>query len=151
MTRYVIDAPTLLRLVAGGVQVAPEHQIVAPSLIRSEALSLLFDAVRRGALTEEAALLRHEHLTELKMRLLGDRVSRRGAWRIASEQGWDSMRDAEYLAITKLQADALVTVDAVLAAKAEGVVPLAPFRALTTSSRGSRVSPKATGGRAPAR
>jgi predicted nucleic acid-binding protein len=132
VTRYVIDAPTLLRLVAEGVQVGPDHQIVAPSLIRSEALSLLFDAVRRGELTEETALQRHERLTELKMRLLGDRVSRRTAWRLATEQGWASTHEAEYVAITKLQADALVTVDPALAIKAEGLVPLAPFRALTS-------------------
>jgi predicted nucleic acid-binding protein len=40
--------------------------------------------------------------------------------------------DAEYLAVTRLQADALVTVDPELAAKAEGVVPLAPVTALST-------------------
>jgi predicted nucleic acid-binding protein len=108
MTRYVVDAPTLLRLIAEGVQVSPEHQIVAPGVIRSEALALLFDAVRRGDLAEQVALEHHERLTELKMRLLGDRVSRRTAWRIAREQGWTSTRDAEYLAVTRLQADALV-------------------------------------------
>lgn len=140
MTRYVIDAPTLLRLVAEGIQVGPEHQIVAPSIIRSEALSLLFDAVRSGHLTEKTALQQHELLTELKMRVLGDRVSRRTAWQIASEQGWTSTRDAEYLAVTKLQADALVTVDPILAAKAEGIVPLAPFAALSASSSRRRAS-----------
>ena len=41
------------------------------------------------------------------MRLLGDRVSRRTAWKIAQEQGWETTFDAEYLAVTKLQADAL--------------------------------------------
>jgi predicted nucleic acid-binding protein len=133
VTRYVVDAPTLLQLVAEDVHLDPQHQIVAPSFIRSEALSLLFDAAHRGDLTEEEALQRHERLTELKMRLLGDRVSRRTAWRIASEQGWASTREAEYLAVTKLQADALVTVDPALAAKAQGLVPIAPFRALTAS------------------
>lgn len=136
MTRYVIDAPTLLRLVAEGVQVGAAHQIVAPSLIRSEALALLYDAVRRGDLAEEVALQHHERLTELKMRLLGDRVSRRTAWRIARERGWTSTRDAEYVAVTRLQADALVTVDPVLAARAAGLVPLAPLSDLTGRSTG---------------
>jgi predicted nucleic acid-binding protein len=67
---------------------------------------------------------------ELKVRLLGNRVSRRTAWRIAREQGWETTYDAEYLAVTHLQADALVTVDLTLAAKAKDVVPLASFRAL---------------------
>jgi predicted nucleic acid-binding protein len=131
MTRYVIDASTLLHVVAAGVQVSPRHQIVAPNLIRSQALSLLLEAVRRGDLTEDLALQHHERLTELKMRLLGDRVSRRTAWRIARERDLETTFDAEYLAVTKLQADALVTVTPALAIKAKDVVPLAPVEALT--------------------
>lgn len=131
MTRYVIDAPTLLHLVANGVPVSPRHQLVAPNLIRSHALSLLLGAVRRGDLTEALALEHHERLTELKMRLLGDRVSRRTAWKIARERGWETTYDAEYLAVTKLQADALVTVDSALATKAKDLVPLAQLEALT--------------------
>jgi predicted nucleic acid-binding protein len=69
----------------------------------------------------------------VKMRLLGDRVSRRTAWRIAREQGWDSMGDAEYLAVTRLQADALVTIDEALARRADGIVPVAPLDALSSS------------------
>ena len=133
MTRYVIDAPTLLYIVANGIQPSPQHQIVAPNVIRSQALSLLFEAVRIGDLTEDLALLHHQLLTELKIRLLGDRVSRRTAWRIAREQGWETTYDAEYLAVTELQADALVTVNPALAAKARGVVPLANVDVLTAT------------------
>lgn len=133
MTRYVIDAPTLLHIVANGIRPSPQHQIVAPNLIRSQALSLLFEAVLRGDLTEDLALELHQRLTELKMRLLGDRVSRRTAWRIAREQGWQTTFDAEYLAVTRLQADALVTVDPALATRAAGIVPLANLDALTAS------------------
>ncbi len=130
MTRYVIDAPTLLHLVATGVQVSPWHQIAAPNLIRSQALSLLLEAVRHGDLTEDLALQHHERLTELKMRLLGDRVLRRTAWRIPRGQGWETTYDAEYLAVTKLHADALVTVSPALATKAKNLVPLAELEAL---------------------
>ena len=131
MARYVIDAPTLLRLVASDLPVSPRHQLVAPNLIRSQALSLLLEAVRHGELTEDVALRHHERLTELKMRLLGDRVSRRTAWKIAREKGWETTYDAEYLAVTKLQADALVTVNPTLAAKAKDFVALAAFEVLT--------------------
>lgn len=130
MRRFVIDAPTLLHLVDGAVQVAADVQLVAPSSIRSEALTSLLRDVGAGRRTEKEALAAHERLTELKMRLLGDRVSRGTAWRIARGRGWDTLRDAEYLAVARLQADALVTVDPELAAKAEGVVPLAPLEAL---------------------
>ena len=131
MRRYVLDAPTLVHVITDGVEINPQHQLVAPNLIRSEALALLFAAVHRGELTEPVALQHHERLTELKMRLLGDRVSRRTAWKIAREQGWDTTLDAEYLAVTRLQADALVTIDPGLASKARDLVPVAPLAALT--------------------
>jgi predicted nucleic acid-binding protein len=92
----------------------------------------LLREVAEGESTEKAAFELHERMTEVKMRLLGDRVSRRTAWQIAREHGWDALRDAEYLAVTRLQADALVTVDPDLAAKAEGVVPVAPIADLLT-------------------
>lgn len=132
VARFVIDAPTLLHIVANDIHVNSRHQIVAPNLIRSQALTLLLQAVRRGDLTEKLALQHHQRLTELKMRLLGDRVSRRAAWGIAVEQGWDTTYEAEYLAVTKLQADALVTVDSAMATKAEGIVPLGSLAALST-------------------
>ena len=124
MTRFVIDAPTFVHLVASGVRVAPEHQLVAPQLLRSQALALLFHAVRRGELTEGEAMDRHDAMTRIRVRLLGDRVSRRVAWEIARERGLDSTTDAEYLAVARLQADAYVTVDPIARARAEGVVPL---------------------------
>ncbi len=130
MARYVIDARTLLHLVTSEVTVDPGHQLVAPSLIRSHALALLLEGVRSGELSEQEALQQHDALTGLKMRLLGDRVSRRVAWKIAREQGWETTYEAEYLAVTMLQADGLVTVDPVLADMARNLVPLVPLDAL---------------------
>lgn len=129
----MIDARTLLHIVANDVAIDPGHQLVAPNLIRSQALALLLDDVRNGKISEEAALQQHEHFTELKMRLLGDRVSRRTAWKIAHENGWDTTFDAEYLAVCKLQADALITVDEAMVARAEGIVPIAALEMLSTS------------------
>ena len=130
MARYVIDAATLLRLVDGDLRVDPAHQLVAPSSIRSEALQLLLDDVGAGRRSDADALAAHTRLTERKMRLLGDRVSRTTAWRLAREQGWSILREAEYLALARLQADALVTVDPALAERAAGLVPVAPLEAL---------------------
>ena len=64
----------------------------------------------------------------MTVRLLNDRVSRAIAWKVATELGWDDTVDAEYVAVTRLQADALVAGGAGLARRAEGVVPLAPSR-----------------------
>lgn len=135
MARYVIDAATLLHLVDAGWEIAPGHQIVAPSSIRAEVMQLLLDEVRQGVRTERAAMDVHERITELKMRLLGDRVSRRTAWTIARDHDWTSLRDAEYLAVAKLQADALVTVDDQLAARAAGIVSVAPPESLIDAAR----------------
>ncbi len=138
MARFVVDAPTVLHLLDNGLSVDESTQLVAPSSIRSEALQLLLREVGGGRRSEADALETHERMTALKIRLLGDRVSRTTAWRIARRQGWDTLRDAEYLAITQLQADALVTVDPDLAAKAEGLVPVASLRALLTATTGDR-------------
>ncbi|WP_375476396.1 type II toxin-antitoxin system VapC family toxin [uncultured Jatrophihabitans sp.] len=131
MARYVIDATTLVHLVATDIHVDSGHQLVGPNSLRSQALSLLLGAVRRGELSEAEALAQHERHTELKIRLLGDRVSRRTAWNFALEHGWDTLDEAEYLALTKLQADALITIDPDLKLKAKDVVPLAQLDALT--------------------
>ena len=45
--------------------------------------------------------------------------------RYVIDAGWETTFDAEYLAVTKLQADALITVDPALATKAARLVPLA--------------------------
>ena len=133
MARYAIDARTLLYIVANDIEIDSDHQLVAPNLIRSQALTLLLADVRSGNITEQVALQHHERFTALKMRLLGDRVSRRTAWKIALAHGWDTTFDAEYLAVCQLQADALITIDPTLAAKAEGIVSLAPLEMLSSS------------------
>lgn len=130
MARYVIDARTALHLVDDDLPIDAGNQLVAPNIIRSEALQLLLDDVRGGVRTEAAALRAHERLTTMKMRLLGDRVSRAVAWRIAREHDWPTLRDAEYLAVAKLQADALVSIDPELVARAGDIVPTAPVTVL---------------------
>lgn len=130
MARYAIDAPTLLHLVTADAPLSAAHQLVAPNLIRSDAMALLLAAVRRGELSEAEAMARHERLTSVRMRVLHDRVSRRVAWQLAQEHGWDRFHDAEYLAVAKLQADAFVTIDADTAARAAAIVPVEPVDVL---------------------
>ena len=132
MTRFVIDPPTLVLLAEDGRPIDPAHQLVAPNSIRSQALDLLLQSVSAGELTDKTALELHERMTELKIRVLGDRVSRRVAWQTAREHNWTTIRDAEYLAIAKLQADALIATDPELAAKASGLVSLARVSELYT-------------------
>jgi hypothetical protein len=76
MTRYAIDAPTAIRLVREDLTVAGEHQLVAPNVLRSQALSLLYRQTRRGELDRDEARTLLDGITAMKIRLLGDRVSR---------------------------------------------------------------------------
>jgi hypothetical protein len=131
MTRFVIDAPTLVHVVSAGIAIHPDHQLVAPSSLRSQALGLLLTEVRAGGMSEQEARALFDPITETKVRVLGDRVSRRTSWDIARERDWATLQHAEYLAVARLQADALVSFDPELVAAAEGVVPLAPVEALS--------------------
>jgi lipopolysaccharide biosynthesis glycosyltransferase len=49
----------------------------------------------------------------------------------ADRLGWSDMFDAEYLVLTKLQADAFITLDAELASAVKDVVALAPYEVLS--------------------
>jgi predicted nucleic acid-binding protein len=125
VTRFVIDAGVLVHLLREGIEVSPHHELLAPTLVRSQALSLLHESVHRGELSDDAALDLVERIHRIKVRLLGDAVLRRNAWRIADQLGWAETSTAEYLALTKLQADAFVTLDADLERSVRGVVPTA--------------------------
>ena len=130
MARFVIDAGVAIRIAAGEITVAPEHELVAPTLLRSQVLSTLHEAVQRGELSDADALARLGRLHRLSIRLLGDGVLRRRAWDVATSLGWASTYDAEYIALTQLQADAFVTMDADLARRVEKIVAVASVDAL---------------------
>jgi predicted nucleic acid-binding protein len=108
------------------------HELLAPTLLRSQTLSALHEAVHAGELDADVARERLERVGKLPIRLLGDAVLRRVAWKLADQLGWPSTYQAEYLALTQLQADAFVTLDADLARRVEGVVPTATIDALRT-------------------
>jgi predicted nucleic acid-binding protein len=130
MSRFVVDVSAALHLVEHAIEVADEHELLAPTLIRSQALSALHEAVQRGEIPAKVGRDRLDQVGRLKIRLLGDAVLRRTAWKVADQLGWDSTYDAEYVALTQLQADALVTLDAELARRVDGVVPIASIDAL---------------------
>ena len=132
MTRFVVDCGAVLHLASEGIEVPPEHELLAPTLLRSQTLSALHEAVHRGEITESVALERLARIQALPIRLLGDAVLRRNAWQLADRLDWAETYDAEYVALTRLQADALVTLDAELARRVEGVVPTASIDALRT-------------------
>lgn len=125
MTRFVVDAGAVLHLASEEIEVSDEHELLAPTLLRSQTLSILHEAVRRGELRAEVARERLDRIGRMRIRLLGDAVLRRNAWEVADKLGWDSTYDAEYVALTLLQADAFVTLDGELARSVAGVVATA--------------------------
>ena len=87
MTRFVVDCDTLLGIAAGETKVAAEHKLVAPTLVRSQALAALYGAARRGEISAAEGIERVTRINSLKVRFLGDKVLQRTAWKVADQLG----------------------------------------------------------------
>jgi hypothetical protein len=124
MPRYVIDPEVALELAAQRFRPASDIKLLAPTLLRSQVLAQLFVQVQRGELDREEASRRLDHLRALNIRLLGDRVLQHWAWKFAAQLGWADTFTAEYLALTKLQADALAVRNPDLRRLAASLVPV---------------------------
>ncbi len=131
MSRYVIRPDVAIALARDEAVIREEHELLAPTLLRSQVLSLLYRAVRDGELSQQEAENAIGYVRRLKLRLLGDRVLQSVAWDMADQLDWPDTLDAEYVALTRLQADALVTLDERLAQAAKRLVPVASIDELT--------------------
>ena len=132
MARFVISPDVALHLAEIGAAVPAKHKLLAPTLLRSQVLALLYEAVRRGDIDRKGANAKLDYLRALKLRLLGDRVLQRVAWDIAQQLDWPDTYQAEYLALTRLQADAFITLDRDLAQTAQAIIPVASVEDLIT-------------------
>jgi predicted nucleic acid-binding protein len=132
--RFVVDCKTLLRIAAGEIEVAPEHQLLAPTLVRSQALASMYAAARRGEVSPAEGRERLRRINSLRVRFLGDKVLQAQAWKVAEQLGWEATDDAEFVALTQLQGDAFVTSDRELAAAVSGLVEVAADEALRVAS-----------------
>jgi predicted nucleic acid-binding protein len=130
VTKFVVDAGVVLHLANAEVKVRATHKLLAPTLLRSQTLSALHEAVQRGEIPADVARHRLAHIRRMRIRLLGDAVLQRRAWDLADQLGWASTYNAEYVALTQLQADAFVTLDAELASSVKGIVATASIDAL---------------------
>jgi predicted nucleic acid-binding protein len=122
MTRFVIDAPVAIHLAADGATIPGQHRLVAPTLLRSQALALVYGSVRHGETDERTAKRILDGIRALNIRLLGDRSMQDRAWKIAESLDWPDTYQAEYVALTQLQADELATFDTQLSAAARTLV-----------------------------
>jgi predicted nucleic acid-binding protein len=130
MTRYVIGPDVAIQL-AGDEAVVPDgHHMLAPALLRSQMLSLLYQTVRRGGMTKNDAERRLFYARGMRIRLFEDHELQNVAWQVADQLGWSETFDAEYVALTQLQADALITLDRRLADAVKDLVTVAPIEVL---------------------
>src|SRR5262245_36080216 len=130
MTRYVIGPDVAIRLAHDRAVVRGEHQLLAPALLRSQVLSLLYQAVRRGELTRSDAERQLSYVHELPVRLADDLVLHNVAWKAAGLLGWPDTLAAEYVALAQLHAGTLITLDRHLAGAVKDLVAIAPIEAL---------------------
>ncbi|WP_285030694.1 type II toxin-antitoxin system VapC family toxin [Mycolicibacterium sp. lyk4-40-TYG-92] len=115
MTTFVIDAKVAISLATNAVPIPPDHSLTAPTLLRSQVLTLVYASVRRGEMDERTGRKVLDDIRGLQVRLLGDRSLQDRAWRIAVKLNLPDTYQAEYIALTQLQADALATADKKLA------------------------------------
>ncbi len=87
MTRFVVDAGAVLHLASAGVEIPDTHELLAPTLLRSQTLSALHEAVQRGELPADVARDRLTRIGKMPIRLLGDAVLRRRAWEAGGSVG----------------------------------------------------------------
>ncbi|MUL78502.1 type II toxin-antitoxin system VapC family toxin [Mycolicibacterium sp. CBMA 226] len=122
MTIFVIDAQVAISLATDGTTIPPHHSLTAPTLLRSQVLALVYQSVRRGEIDERTGRKVLDDVRGLRIRLLGDRSLQDRAWRIAAKLSLPDTYQAEYIALTQLQADALATSDRKLAEAASAFV-----------------------------
>ena len=126
--RFVIALDVALQLIRERAKIPAENTLLAPTLLRSQILSELFMSVCRDEFNRAEANARLDHMRALKIRLLGDRVLQKVAWDMAERLGLGDTMQSEYVALTKLQADAFVTLDNALAKSLKDVVPIASVK-----------------------
>ncbi len=126
----MVTADVAIALVESGSPVADDVKLVAPTLLRDDAVNLLFARAAAGEIDRRGAIEVLDGVRSLGMRLLGDRVLQAEAWTVAETLGVDTYR-ATYVALTRLQADAFVTFDRPLAEAASSLVTVADHAELS--------------------
>jgi predicted nucleic acid-binding protein len=130
VTRFVIDSGTTLQLASESIDVPQTRELYAPTLWRSETLSAVYEAVRRGELDADVAREQLRYVNAMKIRLLGDAVLRRRAWEVAEQLGLPTTYEAEYVALAQLQKCILVSANARLLKRVGDLVPTGTIDAL---------------------
>jgi predicted nucleic acid-binding protein len=109
----VVDANVVvdLCLTQAGFDALPGHQLVAPPLVRAEALSVLHAMHWRAAISQRVVDTALDRLETAPVKITEPKGLAREAWRVAEEFGWKKTYDAEYVALARLLDCRLLTLD----------------------------------------
>lgn len=109
----VIDASVALSaaLTRDGFDRIANHDLIAPPLMWSEAVSTLREHAWRGDISAAQATASLSALMAAPVRKRAPRALHAEAWRIAEQLGWAKTYDAEYVALARLSGCRLLTRD----------------------------------------
>jgi len=109
----VLDATVAVdaSLTARGLDTLRRHGPIAPALLWSEATATLRQLVWRDLIDAEAGRSALDRLLDAPIERRSSRRLYEEALRIAASLGWARTYDAEYVALAKLHACRLVTLD----------------------------------------
>jgi predicted nucleic acid-binding protein len=127
--RLVIDAGVAVQVALAGGNLGPlmGHDLVAPALLWSEAVSVLREMGYRGEIPPEQASRAIDLVDALPVAVAAPRAAGSRAYEVAVALGWAKTYDAEYVAVAADLDATLVTLDARLATGAARMVTvLAP-------------------------
>jgi predicted nucleic acid-binding protein len=109
----VLDANVVVRVcqASDGFAFFGDEELHAPALMWSEARSSIRDVLSRGLITEEQADIARRALDVCPVKSHSPIEVSEQAWGLSIEFGWARTYDAEYVALAKILACRLLTVD----------------------------------------
>ena len=122
----VLDASAALQaaLAEKGFDLLRGESLVAPPLLRSEAVSALHEMAWRGEISAALAVRTLERLLDAPIERRRPRRLAREAWKVADTLGWAKTYDAEYVALARILRCRLLTIDARLKRGASRLVEI---------------------------
>jgi predicted nucleic acid-binding protein len=111
---FVVDANVLVQACIEADRLGPlaGHELLAPPIAPSEALSSLHELRYRGEISAELAAAALERLESIQYDVRAPHNLARAAWEIAESLGWAKTYDAEYVALARIIGRPLVTLNA---------------------------------------